>query len=122
MVSCRHKSRSSVASLSSASFIPDSVFFLHPPLPCRHTVSFSSSLAACQHHILFHTVCSHHMAKEQHLLFCCDKSPLVPPISIRIDSFVVFSVQETLSLFLHIHISASIFFSIALVFIHVSQP
>src|SRR6218665_2345948 len=33
-----------------------------------------SSLAACQQHILFHTICSLHMAKEHHLLVCCPLS------------------------------------------------
>src|SRR6218665_3978836 len=89
--------------------------------------SFSSSLSVCQHHILFYTICSHHMAKEHQLLFCCPLSqrhisPLACPIFISSDSFVLFSVQETFVILLHIHISqASIFFSIALFLVDVSQ-
>src|SRR5688572_1880795 len=50
-------------------------------------------------------------------------SPLRCPISSSICSFVLFSVQETLSILLQIHIShASIFFSSALVFVHASHP
>src|SRR6218665_2023070 len=97
MVSFLYKSRSSAASVSSASLIPDIVciscieLFLGRPL--------LSSLTACQHHVLIHTVCLHHMAKEHHLLFCCalsrNKSPLTcPMISINIDSIRLFYSQS----------------------------
>src|SRR6218665_3297391 len=53
------------------------------------------------------------MAKEYHrsvfaALCLSDISPLACPISINIDSFVLFSVQETLSIFLQIHVSWTI--------------
>src|SRR6218665_2406837 len=75
VISAVHKSRSSTASLSSARFIPDilSVSSIH--LFIGRSL-FSSSLSVCQHHILFHTICSHHMAKEHQLLVCCSLSQL----------------------------------------------
>src|SRR6218665_2634020 len=52
MVSLLHTSRSPTASLSSARFIPDIVYILHPLLPW--SAPLPSSLAAHHHHILFH--------------------------------------------------------------------
>src|SRR6218665_3263517 len=74
MVSFLHTSRSSTARIPQVHQIHPwhRVYFLHPLLPW--SASLPSSLAACQHQILFHTVCSHHMAKELHLLFCCHLS------------------------------------------------
>src|SRR6218665_1998335 len=93
--------------------------------------SFSSSLSVCQHHILFYTTCSHHMAKEHQLLFCCPLSqrhisPLACPIFISIDSFVLFSVQETLSILpyiLHRHqFSAPLLLSLSMSHNHRVSP
>src|SRR6218665_3570361 len=75
MVSFLHTSRTSTASLSSARFIPDMVcissihFYIGRPL-----FLLPSPRASIIKIILFHTVCSHHMAKELHLLFCCPLS------------------------------------------------
>src|SRR6218665_2442785 len=127
MASFLHTSRTFTASLSFARFIPDIVcissihFFLGRPLfllpsPHASTISFSIPFARITW-------------PKNSILFCfaalclSDKTPLACPISISIDSFVLFYVQETISIFLQVHISqASIFFSISLVFVHVSQP
>ena len=126
MVSFLHQSRSSTASLKLRQIHPlHRVYFLDPPL--HRTASFSFSLSVCQHHNLFHTMhllSSHGQRTPTSILLLCfsDISPLACPISISFDSFVLFSVQETISILLHIHISqASIVFSIAIVFVHVSQ-
>src|SRR6218665_730573 len=125
MVSFLHTSRSSTASLSSVKFIPDIVcissihFFLGQPLflhllPHASIISFSIPFARITwpKNIIFYFA-----------VLCLSDKTLACPISISIDSFVLFSVQETLSIFLHIHISqASILVSISLVFVHVSQP
>src|SRR6218665_1589141 len=82
MLSFLHTSRSSTASLSCVRFIPDIVcissihFFLGRPLfllpsPNASIIFFS---------IPFGNVCSHHMAKEHHLLVCC-------PLSQRLNSY-----------------------------------
>src|SRR6218665_4154360 len=72
MVILLHKPRSSAAFLSSPRFIPDIVC-----IPSIHLfLTQPSSFSTCQHHFLFKTVCPHHVAKKQHLLFCC-------PLSLR---------------------------------------
>src|SRR6218665_1589140 len=108
------------------------MYFLHPLLPW--SASLPSSLAECQHHILFHTVWQRLLASYGQRTSSSGLLPSVPatklvflvaacPISISIDSFILFSVQGTLSIFLPIHISqSSISFSISLAFVHVSQP
>src|SRR6218665_2492642 len=70
-----------------------------------------------------------HITWPENSIFCfaaqcfSDISPLACPISICIDSFVLFSDQETLSICVQIHISQALhFFSITLVFVHVSHP
>jgi len=102
VVSFLHTSWSSAAFLSSARFIPDimcisSIYLFLLPSPHVSIISFS---------ILFARI-----TWPQNVIFCfaalclSDISPLARPISISIDSFVLFSVQETLSILLRIHIS-----------------
>src|SRR5688572_5453495 len=125
-VNLLHAFRSLVASLSSGRFIliVSRISSIHlflgrplPRLPPPHagvmSVSVLSARITCPKYIVF---C---------LAALCVSviSPLGCPISSSICSFVIFSVQEALSILLEIHIShASIFFSSALVFVHASHP
>src|SRR6218665_1237788 len=100
---------------------PSSIFFLGSPLlfllPSPHVniISFSGpfALITCSEIIIFCFVA----------LCNNDKPPLIATISCSLASFVLLSVNATLSILLQIHIlQASIFFSIVFVFVHVSQP
>jgi len=91
-------------------------YFLPPSLP--RTTSLPSSHAK----IIFCSRPLDHITWPKNI-FCfpalclSDMSPLARVISISINSFVLFSVQETLSILLQIHISqTSIFFSSTLGF------
>src|SRR6218665_1002052 len=100
MVIFLHNPRSSAASLSSVRSIPDIVcissihLFVGRPL---------FLLPSPQASIIFYKgVGPHHVSKKQYLLFwytlcLSDRSPLACPISKPIDSFVLSSVQETMS-------------------------
>src|SRR6218665_1009969 len=114
------------ASLSSSRLIPfpTSISFIHIflgspllllPSPHVNTISFSGPFAL--------------ITSSEIIIFCfvalCnnDKPPLIATISCSLASFVLLSVNATLSILLQIHIlQASIFFSIVFVFVHVSQP
>src|SRR6218665_65745 len=113
------------ASLSSSRLIPvpTSISFIHIflgsplllPSPHGNTISFSGpfALITCSEIIIFCFVA----------LCNNDKPPLIATISCSLASFVLLSVNATLSILLQNHIlQASIFFSIAFVFVHVSQP
>ena len=126
IVSLLHAFRSLVVSLSSGRFIlivsciSSIHLFLGRPLP-----RFPSPHAS----IISFSMPSARITWPKYVTFCLvalclnDISPLKCPISSSICSFVLFSVQDTLSILLQIHIShASIFFSSALVFVHASHP
>src|SRR5688572_23871181 len=116
---------SEVASLNSARFIPvlsciSSIhFFLGRPLfffpsPQANIISFSSPSARM--------TCPKNPSFLRNAI-CCNDSSFSIPISMRTPSFVFFSIQDILSIFLHIHISqALIFFLRFFVIVHVSQP
>src|SRR6218665_434939 len=116
MVILLHKPRSSSVSLISARSIHGIVcissihLFLRRPLfllpsPRASIISFSRPFARIS--------CPKKSSSVLLPSFCLrDIYPLVCPVSISIDSFVVFSVRETLGILLQIHIpQASIFFS-----------
>src|SRR6218665_629583 len=97
-------------------------YLLHLPFPWQSTPP-PPPVSARQHHLFLQTVCS------KNIIFCLvtlcnnDKPPLISPSSCSIDPFVLLSVHTSFSILLQIHfLQASIFFSIAFVFIHVSQP
>src|SRR6218665_2425168 len=94
MVIFLHNPRSSAASLSSVRSIPDIV--------CISSIHLFVLLSPQSSIIFYKPVCPHHVAKKQYLLFwytlcLSDRSPLACPISKPIDSFVLSSVQETMS-------------------------
>src|SRR6218665_1027418 len=69
MVIRLYKPRSSAASLSSTRSISDIVCISSIHLFLGRTSHPYPSLSAVEHHFLFKTVCSLHIAKKQHLLF-----------------------------------------------------
>ena len=82
--------------------------------PHANMISFSrpSALITCPKNIIFCLVA-----------LCNNDKPPRVFLSCSINSFLLLYVPATLSILLEIHISqASIFFSIAFVFVHVSQP
>src|SRR6218665_92665 len=127
IVSILHELLFHDASLSSSRLItfPTSISFIHIflgsplllllPSPHVNTISFSGpfALITCSGIIIF---CFVSLCNN-------DKPPLIATISCSLASFVLLSVNATLSILLQIHIlQASIFFSIVFVFVHVSQP
>src|SRR5688572_16294305 len=120
MIKLLHFLLSSVASLSSAKFIPvvsciSSIhFFLGRPCfllpsPYANIISFSNPFdrMTCPKNLNFvlNTV-------------CCSVSSFSIPIPMRTQSLVLFSIHDILCIFLHIHIShALIFFLIFLVIV-----
>src|SRR5688572_26545387 len=115
---------SEVASLNSARFIP--------VLSCISSIRFFLGrrlffFPSPQANIIFSSP-SARMTCPKNPSFlrnaiCCNDSSFSIPISMRTPSFVFFSIQDILSIFLHIHISqALIFFLRFFVIVHVSQP
>src|SRR5688572_5367695 len=93
-------------------FLGRPLFFF--PSPQANIISFSSPSARM--------TCPKNPSFLRNAI-CCNDSSFSIPISMRTPSFVFFSIQDILSIFLHIHISqALIFFLRFFVIVHVSQP